>query len=264
MHTHPLLGFEEEWILSASPQELGLETGVFRLPRCSQPFVPSVHGLSSNDVRARIISHVEAAGLKFRCIFTGPNSEYVKDIDGLDGIVPRDYDRQALKRCFVGAERVVAGAPMTAVTFFNGENCVDPSVCQPSTLVENHMHFQGYIVFDEPPDDMLQYHLGNQFDSWNPSSAYHRTCAQTDLLSGPDVCLWEIPGCSLPGFPKEPPALMHLLLVLTRDAPRILEIHFPGLTLVVALLASGGVLLCFFSATRTKWKSKIHVPKELH
>ena len=215
LHTHPLLGFEEEWLISGTPQELGLNNGIFHAPRCYRPFIPSEHSLTSDTVRAHILAHVKALGLKFRCIFKA-NSENVSVIHGVDGIVSRAYDRQSRLQCFAGADRLVEGGSITTVTFFSGKMCVDPAVCLPGALVENHMHFQGYTVFDGPQDNLLKYDFLTQYTSYALNSQYASTCGNLNFLAGPDVCVWEIPGCRLPGMPTSAPKLIELMGVILR------------------------------------------------
>ena len=240
MHTHPLLGFEEQWLISATPRELGLNAGAFQPPRCHGPFVPSAHGLTSDDVRSRIVAHMRASGLKFRCIVT-QTAEHVANVAGIEGVLPRAYDRQGRRRCYVGAERLTRGAAITAVTFFSDRACLDPIACRPGALVENHMHFQGYTIFDEPPEDLLQYQAAHPYGSYKIGGRYDATCGLLDALGGPELCPWEIPGCALPGMPEAPPKLVKLVHVLS-------EIVLPGSSAVVGaalMLVAAGCCLGF-------------------
>jgi len=260
LHTHQFLGYEEEWIISATPQELGLNTDVFQLSRCYDPFVPSEHALTSDDVRAHILAQMKSRSLKFRCIFN-PNEEQVTSINGVEGIVPRAYERHVLERCFAGAERLEEGKTMTAVTFFSDARCLDPGLCHSGkTTVENHMHFQGFVIFDNPPNDLLQYQYANQYSSWMTNSEYETTCDTMSMLTGPDVCLWEIPGCKLPGMPGTTPKYFAMVPVLL-DALLPGASGYIGVAALVSLICS--LACCVVKRMRrTKSAEKLeHTPK---
>ena len=138
MHTHPLLGFEEQWLISATPRELGLNAGAFQPPRCHGPFVPSAHGLTSDDVRSRIVAHMRASGLKFRCIVT-QTAEHVANVAGVEGAtrsacrtLRNQGDNPSLARCeasATGAPNALlnAGGGRRARTSSRGQRASSPS-----------------------------------------------------------------------------------------------------------------------------------------
>lgn len=219
-HTHPLRGFQGAWLISATPPQLGLESGVYaQRPGCfGTPFVPEEHGVTSEDVKQMIAHHAISAGLKLRCIWDGATSdatgnyELVGGVDGIDGVIPQAYDRQTSKQCFAGAERVVAGEPMTTISFFGPSSCV---ACT-EKLIENHFHFQGYIVYDAPaPADVLQYFEQDRYSSYLLTSDAFKTCVLYATLAGSDrMCIWEIPGCGGDRYPDVPPAYLKTLRVI--------------------------------------------------
>ena len=152
-HTHVTEGFDSMWLLDATPPQLGLEEGgdgLFVLPGCNAPFVPSAHGLTSGAVRARILRRMAAEGLGFRCVWREPNAVWVDSVPGVDGVEPGLYPRQTRVQCFEGAERLHAGAYMTFVAFFDTRtHCAHCGAeggrgiaFYQGAGVQQHMHFQ--------------------------------------------------------------------------------------------------------------------------
>ena len=162
------------WLISAAPHQLGLDA--YESRRCSRPFVPALHGLTSDDVRGTVLERMRVGRLEFRCIWGAPNAEFVERVHGFEGIVPGIYERQTPKRCFAGAERIDAGEPTTFIAFFTPKNCFGCAT-GPDLPMEMHIHFSGYLAFDDAaPDDVLQYYSCNQYGSWPMTGAYASIC----------------------------------------------------------------------------------------
>ena len=215
-HTHVTEGFEEMWLIDATPPMLGLEEaggGLYTLPGCNSPFVPSTHGLRSDDVRARILGRMKERRLGFRCVWRAPNTLRVRQDEGYPGVEPGLYGRQTEVQCFLGSDRVHAGKYITFVSYFNTrklcEHC-DGGEGIPfyqGRGVQQHMHFQGYIRHDDG-SSALEYLFANRYDSyeWTTYPVREETlyCAFASKFAAPAVCPWELPGCAQPRYPAAP------------------------------------------------------------
>ena len=202
-HVHAEGGFDEMWIVTASASQLGLERDGFELARCSEPFVPSRHGTDNEALKLRILTHMQQADLRFKCLWREPNLEYVSRVEGVEGIEARNYARQTRVQCFEGSERLTAGELMTWVVFYDTrEEYLDkydpmsspssarhgPSNYDPMSspfgarlsphrvlesapraaaaeLVRQHIHFQSYVVWDNDASE-LHYWNSNQHDAY--------------------------------------------------------------------------------------------------
>lgn len=216
-HTHVTEGFDEMWLIGATPPELGLEEagdGVFALSGCNAPFVPSVHGLTSDDVRVRILERMREARLGFRCVWRKPNAVWVDGVDGIEGVEPGLYARQTRVQCFEGSERIEAGVYQTFVTFFDTKAlCEHCGAADGAGIpfyqgagVQQHMHFQGYIAHDDGTSS-LNYLFANRYDSyeWTTYPVREETlyCAFASKFAAPLTCPWELPGCAEPRYPSQ-------------------------------------------------------------
>ena len=190
IHSHPMQGWEEMWLLDGSPLELGLEQGNMHLERCNSPFVPSAYGMTADDVRRRVLSTIEPSRL--RCVWGAANVEAAADGTALTG-------RQARKRCFGEAARLVRGAPLTYIAFFSKARCLDCQLDAPGALgmQEVHLHMQGFVVRDEPLErrgkvygGSFEYHYPDQFPG-----GPRLVCTALSVLTGTRVCAWELPFC---------------------------------------------------------------------
>lgn len=155
-HTHVTEGFDSMWLIDATPPQLGLEEagdGIFELPGCNAPFVPSAHGLSNDAVRSRILKRMRAMRLGFRCVWRRPNVVWVDSVTGIDGVEPGLYARQTEVQCFEGSDRIEAGAYMTFVAFFDTKKLCEhcgaaggPGIAfYQGEGVQQHMHFQARL-----------------------------------------------------------------------------------------------------------------------
>ena len=214
-HTHVADGFDEMWLMDATPPQLGLEDGLspYTLPGCSAPFVPSRHGLTSSDVRRSILERMRADGLGFRCLWREPNTEAIESVAGHTGIHPGQYGRQTRVQCFEGAERIHKDVYMTFVVFFDTaamcDNCDAAAEGKRIPFyqgagVQQHLHFQGYFLNDANTSNLTML-FANRYDSyeWTTHPVREETlyCAFGSKFSVPRVCPWELPGCAQPRYP---------------------------------------------------------------
>jgi len=256
-HTHVTEGFEEMWLVDATPPQLGLEEGgggVFQLPGCNAPFVPSLHQLTSDAVRARVLSRMRGNGLGFRCVWRQPNVEFVGRDEVVAGVEPGLYGRQTKVQCFEGSERVAAGAYGTFVAFFNTaalcEHCSGEGGIPfyQGEGVQQHMHFQGYILHDDN-SSALNYLFANKYDSyeWTTYPVKEETlyCAFGAKFAAPFVCPWELPGCAQPRYPTQPTSVSGIALGAWGKLVQLSYFHF-GMVLLVSLLANAGVLFALW------------------
>ena len=263
-HTHVTEGFSEQWLVAATPDELGLEQGQFRLRGCNAPFVPSEHGLSSDDVRMAILTRMRDRRLRFSCIWRAPNVERVDAVPNMSGIVAGNYGRQTHVQCFEGSERIIADRYLTSVVFWDTretcETCGFASYVPESEAakvqrahdgVEQHMHFQGYILLDSGRSEMT-YLFGNKYDSYvwtshpmRPDTFY---CAFGSKFSTPFVCSHELPGCHEPRYPDPTAAaLTRYAFAVWAAAVYLSYFHtaaFFGAQLIVFALALGWLCVC--------------------
>jgi len=223
-HTHVTEGFDEMWLIDATPPQLGLEDGGrLTLPGCNSPFVPSRHGMASDDVRRVILGHMQAKSIGFRCLWREPNVQYVADVPSARA---GRYGRQTRVECFEGSERVLAGQYMTFVGFFDTaalcEHCGGPESggAQASgggkgipfyqgSGVQQHLHFQGYLMTDDNTSNLTML-FANRYDSyeWTTHPVREETlyCAFGSKFAAPHVCPWDLPGCAQPRYPQPTPS----------------------------------------------------------
>ena len=226
-HTHVDGGFEEQWLIEGTPTQLGLESSVYRLQGCNRPFEPARHNLTSEHVRLRVLDRMHRQQLRFKCIWRTPNLLAVDTATG-----PRMYGRQTRVQCFDDAARLRAGEYLTSIGFYNTQprrldvgsdirhevgaeapgqqellSDVYPGA---ANGVEQHLHFQGYILYDHNRSE-LHYHFSNKYDSYlwatYPSRPELIYCGFTSKFSEPVVCMWDLPGCSQPRYPRAAPSV---------------------------------------------------------
>ena len=139
MHTHESAGHLETWYFDTHPKALGLDVAPYRMPVCA-PFVPSVHGLALTDVQQHILAHARTEQERL-----GPDRRVLRCVARKSAFLdPHSGDRQPDWTCHDGlASRLVAGANLTAVTFFK-------SGSSSSGTISQHDHFQAYIVQPGP------------------------------------------------------------------------------------------------------------------
>jgi len=266
-HTHVTEGFAEQWLITANPSALGLEQGRLRLNGCNTAFCPADVAMTADEVRLTILENMREQGLRFRCLWREPNIEWVETVPNMSGVRPAWYGRQTHVECFEGSQRISAGEYLTNVVFWDtrGLSAVSQSYLPQSnkglqlTGVEQHLHFQGYIVHDRGTSDM-NYLFGGKYDSYSwtsypmqPATFY---CAFGSKFSTPFVCGHELPGCSEPRYP-EPSAPLLLRAAFASWAALVYLSYFYTAPFFGAQLL-GGLLLVYCICIRRVRCSSAH------
>ena len=208
-HSHSLSGMDEFWLVDGTPNQLGLERGRLRLPRCSRPFVPAESGTTMEAVRQTIVDAIRLGRLRFRCIWT-PNAEMVEPRQAGDGVIRGLYTRQSHARCFDGAQRLVAGAPMTQVAFFAPERSMPG---WNAAGIQQHAHWQGYAFFASNRSERQTY-LATQHGAVGPHAGVGDVAS---YFSSPEICPWEVQGRPLMQAAAMVVALAHVAAVALRE-----------------------------------------------
>jgi len=131
VHAHITRGFNQLWLISMSPEDLGLNSLQFvqhnELYQCSPAQTPLLGVEAAQDM---ILSHMRAVNSGFDCIARRPNN-----------FVSEKGDSQPVWECFDQAKEVYAGQPLTAITFFEAHEPADPAW----NISWQHSHFQAFL-----------------------------------------------------------------------------------------------------------------------
>mmetsp|Transcript_6210 Transcript_6210/g.7387 ORF Transcript_6210/g.7387 Transcript_6210/m.7387 type:complete len:658 (-) Transcript_6210:525-2498(-) len=219
-HSH---WFDEFYVFAGTPEQLGLNQGVFQVDHNNVlPWIPKNHGFSNDDMKLHILYNAHKNKVKLHCIISGSLT-----VDEAD--TQETYDRFPNWHCF-DDWTFNKGDHFTLVAF-------DKPMCKKCAQVKGPFHnhygipqhsiFRGIYVNDNHPDQVQHFFTyghqlgGDQVTAAVPSThSFEKPLEEDPELGSPDLVLafqaGLISNTALTGFKQY------------RDAIRTLSTNIPA------------------------------------